>query len=197
MIRQSETEAGSAGMQPCRGITWWAHRDDEGRGNSSRALPKLDRIERPRCLENPRPKGRNSPPEGRKTWLMLPRFVRPNGKSLGRDRGNGTKNSTGGGTKTAATPSGHNATYPPDAATEKSRSPESLWLRRESPKRFPSARANRDSGRAAACIRATAATAGGSFSLRTGGALGLIGCGVITGSGSDHGMIRAVGHNPD
>ena len=24
-----ETEAGSAEMQPCRGITWWAHRDDE------------------------------------------------------------------------------------------------------------------------------------------------------------------------
>ena len=24
-----ETEAGSAGTQPCRGITWWAHRDDE------------------------------------------------------------------------------------------------------------------------------------------------------------------------
>jgi len=29
-----ETEAGSAGMQPCRGITWWAHRDDVGRGGS-------------------------------------------------------------------------------------------------------------------------------------------------------------------
>jgi hypothetical protein len=23
-----QTEAGSAGRQPCRGITWWAHRDD-------------------------------------------------------------------------------------------------------------------------------------------------------------------------
>jgi hypothetical protein len=33
-----ETEAGSAGMQPCRGIAWWAHRDDEGARNSSSAL---------------------------------------------------------------------------------------------------------------------------------------------------------------
>src|SRR6266576_4164410 len=24
-----ETEAGNAGMQPCRGIAWWAHRDDD------------------------------------------------------------------------------------------------------------------------------------------------------------------------
>jgi hypothetical protein len=24
-----ETEAGSAGKQPCRGITWWAHRNDD------------------------------------------------------------------------------------------------------------------------------------------------------------------------
>ena len=24
-----ETEADFAGMQPCRGITWWAHRDDD------------------------------------------------------------------------------------------------------------------------------------------------------------------------
>jgi len=29
MILPGETEAGSAGMQPCRGITWWAHRDDD------------------------------------------------------------------------------------------------------------------------------------------------------------------------
>src|SRR5713101_4961559 len=28
IILPSETEAGSAGMQPCRGIAWWAHRDD-------------------------------------------------------------------------------------------------------------------------------------------------------------------------
>jgi hypothetical protein len=29
MTVPGETEAGSAGMQPCRGITWWAHRDDD------------------------------------------------------------------------------------------------------------------------------------------------------------------------
>jgi hypothetical protein len=29
MAVPAETEAGSAGMQPCRGITWWAHRDDD------------------------------------------------------------------------------------------------------------------------------------------------------------------------
>ena len=29
MILPGETEAGSAGMQPCRGIAWWAHRDDD------------------------------------------------------------------------------------------------------------------------------------------------------------------------
>jgi len=29
MTVPGETEAGSAGKQPCRGITWWAHRDDE------------------------------------------------------------------------------------------------------------------------------------------------------------------------
>ena len=34
-----ETEAGSAGMQPCRGISWWAHRDDDReRGSSPLAL---------------------------------------------------------------------------------------------------------------------------------------------------------------
>jgi len=29
MTVPGETEAGSAGMQPCRGIAWRAHRDDE------------------------------------------------------------------------------------------------------------------------------------------------------------------------
>ena len=59
MILPGETEAGSAGMQPCRGIARWAHRDDaEERGKTSLApLPKTDRIGRPLCLENPRPKG--------------------------------------------------------------------------------------------------------------------------------------------
>ena len=31
MFLPGETEAGSAGMQPCRGIAWWAHRDDDER----------------------------------------------------------------------------------------------------------------------------------------------------------------------
>jgi hypothetical protein len=29
MTLPGETEAGSAGRQPSRGITWWAHRDDD------------------------------------------------------------------------------------------------------------------------------------------------------------------------
>src|SRR5258708_37895208 len=34
-----QTEAGSAGMQPCRGIAWWAHRDDDRkRGTNLLAL---------------------------------------------------------------------------------------------------------------------------------------------------------------
>src|SRR5271169_6886745 len=59
MILPGETKAGSAGMQPCRGIARWAHRDDAGeRGKSLFALfPKTHRIGRPSCLENPRPKG--------------------------------------------------------------------------------------------------------------------------------------------
>jgi hypothetical protein len=40
MILPGETEAGSAGMHPCRGIAWWAHRDDDRRrGNQLLALP--------------------------------------------------------------------------------------------------------------------------------------------------------------
>ena len=40
MILPGQTEAGSAGMQPCRGIAWWAHRDDDReRGNHSPVLP--------------------------------------------------------------------------------------------------------------------------------------------------------------
>ena len=61
MTLPGETEAGSAGMQPCRGIAWWAHRDDVGaREFAFRALPKTHRIGRPLCLENPRPEGRNT-----------------------------------------------------------------------------------------------------------------------------------------
>ena len=59
MTLPGETEAGSAGMQPCRGIAWRAHRNDlAGRGSSPFALfPKTHRIGRPLCLENPRPEG--------------------------------------------------------------------------------------------------------------------------------------------
>ena len=45
----SETEAGSAGKQPRRGITWWAHPDDEpkaGRGYP-RSAPDRHRRDRP------------------------------------------------------------------------------------------------------------------------------------------------------
>jgi len=59
MTLPGETEAGSAGMQPCQGIAWWAHRDDVERGSLlSRFSPKKAyRIGRPQCLENPRPEG--------------------------------------------------------------------------------------------------------------------------------------------
>jgi hypothetical protein len=58
MTLPGETEAGTAGTQPCRGISRWAHRDDErGREELVLAPPNLHRIERPPCLENPRPKG--------------------------------------------------------------------------------------------------------------------------------------------
>jgi len=35
MVSPGETEAGTAGMQPCRGISRWAHRDDEWRREGS------------------------------------------------------------------------------------------------------------------------------------------------------------------
>ncbi len=57
MILPGETEAGTAGTQPRRGIPRWAHRDDErGREDSFLRPPNLHRIERPPCLENPRPR---------------------------------------------------------------------------------------------------------------------------------------------
>ena len=54
MILPGETEAGTAGTQPCRGISRWAHRDDEGgvRARSCAAQPPSDR--KTPCLENPR-----------------------------------------------------------------------------------------------------------------------------------------------
>ena len=58
MILPGETEAGTAGTQPCRGISRWAHRDDErGREDSFLCRPTSIGFERPLCLENPRPKG--------------------------------------------------------------------------------------------------------------------------------------------
>ncbi len=59
MTLPGETEAGSAGMQPGRGITWRAHRDDVSERESSpfALFPNIHRIGRPLCLENPRPEG--------------------------------------------------------------------------------------------------------------------------------------------
>ena len=42
MILPGETEAGTAGTQPCRGISRWAHRDDE-RGREEREDSSLRR----------------------------------------------------------------------------------------------------------------------------------------------------------
>src|SRR6266571_1996265 len=72
MILPGETEAGSAGMHatmPRDSLVGLIETMLE-RGSSSRALPKLHRIERPPCLENPRPKGRN-PAHERKRYLAV------------------------------------------------------------------------------------------------------------------------------
>jgi hypothetical protein len=55
MTLPSETEAGSAGRQPCRGITWWAHRDDvQGRGtHRSRSYPNRIGSVDPHALKIP------------------------------------------------------------------------------------------------------------------------------------------------
>src|SRR5207245_11047035 len=53
----------TAGKQPCRGITRWAHRDDEVGVCELRSAPlpkpssRPHRSDRPPCLENPRPEG--------------------------------------------------------------------------------------------------------------------------------------------
>jgi transposase InsO family protein len=61
MTLPGETEAGSAGMQPSRGIAWWAHRDDVERGGSPSALsPKHIGSVDPYALKIPAPKGRNT-----------------------------------------------------------------------------------------------------------------------------------------
>jgi len=58
MILPGETEAGTAGTQPCPGIAWRAHRDDEwGRGSRlSRSSHNHIGSKDPDAL-NPRPKG--------------------------------------------------------------------------------------------------------------------------------------------
>jgi hypothetical protein len=55
-----ETEAGSAGRQPCRGITGRAHRDDErGREDSFLRRPTSIGSKDPDALKIPAPQGRN------------------------------------------------------------------------------------------------------------------------------------------
>jgi hypothetical protein len=44
MTLPGETEAGSAGKQPCRGIAWWAHRDDENGACELHSAPLPDSI---------------------------------------------------------------------------------------------------------------------------------------------------------
>jgi len=57
MILPGETEAGTAGTQPCRGIAPWAHRDGE-RGREGSLLRRPTSIgSKDPCLENPRPAG--------------------------------------------------------------------------------------------------------------------------------------------
>ena len=61
MTLPGETEAGSAGMQPGRGIAWRAHRDDVERGSLPFALfPIHIGSVDPYALKNPRPEGAES-----------------------------------------------------------------------------------------------------------------------------------------
>jgi hypothetical protein len=61
MIAPSETEAGSAGRQPRRGIAWRVGQSvNRQRGNQSSALPSiLISLIDPYALKIPAPKGRN------------------------------------------------------------------------------------------------------------------------------------------
>ena len=63
MTVPGETEAGSAGKQPCRGIAWWAHRDDEAGACElcSAPLPQdyIGLID-PHALKIPAPQGRKT-----------------------------------------------------------------------------------------------------------------------------------------
>src|SRR3989454_1072852 len=62
LIRPGETEAGSAGTPPCRGITRWKLIGDDERGTASTAvLPFFIDFDRfPHALKIPAPKGRNT-----------------------------------------------------------------------------------------------------------------------------------------
>jgi|HubBroStandDraft_4_1064222.scaffolds.fasta_scaffold15932_1 hypothetical protein len=54
MILPGETEAGTAGTQPCRGISRWAHRDDErGRESSFLRRPTSIGSKDPHALKIP------------------------------------------------------------------------------------------------------------------------------------------------
>ena len=54
MILPGETEAGTAGTQPCRGISRWAHRDDErGRESSFLRRPTSIGSKDPHALKTP------------------------------------------------------------------------------------------------------------------------------------------------
>ena len=54
MTLPDETESGTAGTQPCRGIARWAHRDDEQcREDSFLRPPNPHRIEIPHALKIP------------------------------------------------------------------------------------------------------------------------------------------------
>ena len=67
MVLPGETEAGSAGKQPCRGIARRAHRDDDhGRGNEFLA-PTLNPIgsKDPDALKIPARRAASSPPAER------------------------------------------------------------------------------------------------------------------------------------
>ena len=58
MTLPGQTEAGSAGMQPCRGITWWAHRDDDRARDFQLALtPNFIGSKDPHALKIPARKG--------------------------------------------------------------------------------------------------------------------------------------------
>ncbi len=58
MILPGETEAGTAGTQPCRGISRWAHRDDErGREDSFLRRPTSIGSKDPHALKIPARKG--------------------------------------------------------------------------------------------------------------------------------------------